>query len=349
MSKQLALFDDLATPRAENASAVVRPYVATEDRDIAGRLPRWLHLGTSSWSFPGWQGLVWAGHHGVDELAQTGLQAYAQHPLLRTVSVDRSYYRPLRAHEVSAYAEQLETARTKAPLLPPFKIVSKVWEEITTAIFPKYPRYGLRAGQRNPSFLDASRFIDEVLAVYLPYAEQFGPFVFELAPMPKGSVDDVTLTRRLASFLEALPPAFPWAFELRNEELLTPRWFAVLRAYRAAHVFTYWTAMPSLRVQLARHGSLASAPFVLARLMLPPFTRYADKKAEFAPFNRRIIPQSEMQDDVLDLLRAVLEANTKDTFILANNKAEGSAPLTLRALAQRVAGDLPFACRDAQV
>jgi len=48
-----------------------------------------------------------------------------------------------------------------------------------------------------------------------------------------------------------------------------------------------------------------------------------------------------MRDDVLDLLRAAEEADCSDAFILANNKAEGSAPLTVKALAERVSRELP--------
>jgi uncharacterized protein YecE (DUF72 family) len=163
--------------------------------------------------------------------------------------------------------------------------------------------------------------------------------VFELTPMPRGAFDERTLASKLEAFLGALPDTFGWAVELRNEELLTPRWHDVLRARGAAHVFTYWTAMPSLRTQLAGHGPITSA-FVVARLMLPPFARYADKKAAFAPFDRLVAPQADMRDDVLALLRAAEAAKCKDAFILANNKAEGSAPLTVRELAIRAAREL---------
>lgn len=63
-------------------------------RELAARLPPTLRLGTSSWSYPGWQGLVWEGEHSEQTLAKKGLPVYAQHPLLRTVSIDRSFYRP---------------------------------------------------------------------------------------------------------------------------------------------------------------------------------------------------------------------------------------------------------------
>ncbi len=340
---QLPLFGQAVeeAPRAE-----IHPLVTDDDREIAARVPPWIHLGTSSWSFPGWKGLVWKGQHAEDELARSGLRAYAQHPLLRTVCIDRSYYGPLRAEDVASYAAQVEEAATLATALPPFRLVSKVWDEITTAIFPAHPRYGARAGQPNPAFLDASRFIEEVLEPYRPFARHFGPFVFELTPMPRGALDDRALSNRVDAFLSALPETWSdgnatcaWAFELRNEELMTPRWHDVLRAHRAAHVFTFWTAMPSLRAQLARHGKIAS-PFVIARLMLPPFARYAEKRAEYAPFDRLVAPQPDLHDDVLSILRAAAEADCGEAFILANNKAEGSAPLTVRELAIRISREL---------
>lgn len=326
-------------------AAPIEPLVSDEDLAIASRVPSWIHFGTSSWSFPGWTGIVWKGRHEGDDLARAGLAAYAQHPLLRTVCVDRSYYGPLRAADVESYAKQLDQAAALAPSLPPFRLVSKVWEEITTAVFPRHPRYGARAGERNPTFLDADRFLSEVLEPYLPHARHFGPLVFELTPMPRGAVDADELADRVDGFLSRIEIAaassasFQWAFELRNEELMTSRWSDVLRAHRAAHVFTFWTAMPSIRVQLARHGKL-SAPFVIARLMLPPFMRYQDKKAEYAPFDRLVAPQPDMRDDVMALLRAAEEQGCESAFVLANNKAEGSAPLTVKGLAERAAREL---------
>ncbi|MEZ6184635.1 MAG: DUF72 domain-containing protein, partial [Planctomycetota bacterium] len=64
--------------------------VAPELRALAARLPPTVHLGTSSWSFPGWRGVVYDREANQRELAREGLRAYAQHPLLRAVGVDRT-------------------------------------------------------------------------------------------------------------------------------------------------------------------------------------------------------------------------------------------------------------------
>ena len=42
----------------------------------------------------------------------------------------------------------------------------------------------------------------------------------------------------------------------------------------------------------------------------------------------------------MNILRAAAEADCVEGFVLANNKAEGSAPLTVREIAIRVAREL---------
>jgi uncharacterized protein YecE (DUF72 family) len=152
--------------------------------------------------------------------------------------------------------------------------------------------------------------------------------------MPRGVMDEDQLAHRVDVFLSRLPPTFRYAFELRNAELLGRRWVDTLRAHGAAHVFNYWTAMPSLGEQLAA-GTHQSA-FMVVRLMLPPFTRYEVKKQELAPFNRLAAPQPAMRDDVELILRAAKEADCEDAYVIVNNKAEGSSPLTVKELARRV-------------
>jgi hypothetical protein len=59
-------------------------------------------MGTSSWGFGGWGGIVWDRAYPDDRLSREGLGAYAAHPLLRTVGVDRTHYRPMSVEELAA-------------------------------------------------------------------------------------------------------------------------------------------------------------------------------------------------------------------------------------------------------
>ena len=125
MTLQLSLFGD--------ADAVDPADVNDEVRCLGRSLPAAIHLGTSSWSFPGWTGLVFAPRNGKPAteqvLARHGLPAYAAHPLLRTVSLDRTFYAPLTREEFAAYAAQVpETFRfvIKAPAAFYLQVKSRV-------------------------------------------------------------------------------------------------------------------------------------------------------------------------------------------------------------------------------
>jgi hypothetical protein len=93
--------------------------------------------------------------------------------------------------------------------------------------------------------------------------------------------------------------------------------------------------MPSLAEQLAIPGTL-SADFVVVRLMQPPFSRYEDLRAAYAPFDRIVREDPDMRSDVILLLKIAKERALREAFVLAGNKAEGCAPRTVFALAERI-------------
>lgn len=49
---------------------------------MARALPDRVRLGTSSWAYPGWAGLVWDTEYPESLLSREGLRAYGEHPLL---------------------------------------------------------------------------------------------------------------------------------------------------------------------------------------------------------------------------------------------------------------------------
>lgn len=87
----------------------VRPVPPDETtRALAARLNPRIRLGASTWSYPGWAGIVWdEGPYAEAVLAKNGLAAYAQHPLLRCVGIARSFYRPLTEGQYARYAGQV--------------------------------------------------------------------------------------------------------------------------------------------------------------------------------------------------------------------------------------------------
>ncbi|HXO29109.1 MAG TPA: DUF72 domain-containing protein [Thermoanaerobaculia bacterium] len=229
---------------------------------LAARLPAGTYLGGSTWSFPGWAGLVYDRAHPAARLARHGLAAYARHPLLRAVGIDRTHYRPLSAAELAPYA---------AAVPPDFLFLVKAHEVCTLAHFPDHPRYGAERGRPNPLFLDAAYAAAEVVA---PYAEGLeakgGALLFEFAPQDLGPPR--RFAARLHAFLAALPPGPLYAVELRNRELLTADYAAALAAAGACHCLNVHPRMPDVRVQ-ARLAGVAAAPLTVGRWGPGPATK----------------------------------------------------------------------------
>src|SRR5215510_14043711 len=101
---QLALFD--LGPQAEPEPSGVGAARQPEEVEALGRrLPQGIRLGGSTWSFPGWAGLVYDRSYSPSRLAHEGLAAYARHPLLRAVGIDRTHYAPVEAVDLAAYRD----------------------------------------------------------------------------------------------------------------------------------------------------------------------------------------------------------------------------------------------------
>jgi uncharacterized protein YecE (DUF72 family) len=319
---QLGLFDRPDEEAGDPAEDMQR-----ELESIRSRLHARLRLGTSSWTFPGWAGLVYHQRY-QDQRAflRDSLGEYAQHPLMRTVGVDRGYYTPVLEEELAAYSSQLPRD---------FRAAMKVWNRVTMPGYPRHPRYGEDAGKENPSFLDAELFSQ---AVHEParagFSQHMGPWIVEIAPSPS-PLDPTWFCEKLDAFLDAAPKDFPFAVELRNRKLLTAEYARTLRKHGAAHVFNYWSRMPQIPDQMRVDGLLEGSLLVV-RLLLPPGQRYADLKDSYAPFDRLVAPQPKMREDVARLVRAALERDM-ECYVIVNNKAEGSSPLTVRALAELLA------------
>jgi uncharacterized protein YecE (DUF72 family) len=288
---------------------------------LAARVPQHVRFGTSSWTFPGWKGVVYRRPYANDTaFVRESLYEYARHPLFRTVGVDRSFYEPLPEATWRDYAEQ-------AP--PGFVFVPKVFRDLLT------PHLTDASGARvaNHAFLDPARF-DEVVgrALVSGLGATLGPVLLTLAPSA-GSVGRDEVERKLERFLGATS-GFRFAVELRDPSLLTARYLSILSAHGASHVFSYWERMPAISAQLEKARSLG--PVVVCRLLIPPGRKYDDQKEAFAPFDRIVEADHVMRRDVAALIDAA-GASGSEVFVLVNNKAEGSSPLTVRAIAEMIA------------
>jgi uncharacterized protein YecE (DUF72 family) len=296
----------------------------TDFERLRARIPPLVRFGTSTWNYPGWRGLVYHRDYGPKGAAARMLKEYAAFPLFGTVGIDSSYYGPPTEAVLRSYAENLPAG---------FPCISKVWSQLTIHTFTK-AQDREKAGKINPDFLSPDLFVEEI---YQPYqrhfAENTGPFVFEFQTIAKSShIGPEGFASRLDEFFSALPRDAQYAVEVRNDDFLTPMYFAVLREHGVAHVLSSWTRMPPLGHQLDLPGSI-TAPFILARALLRPGRTYNEAVDAFAPYDQIREPNPKLRRDLARLVEEAVRLRIP-AYLLVNNRAEGSAPLTIAAVAE---------------
>jgi uncharacterized protein YecE (DUF72 family) len=315
-------------------AATVRPQPADPAlQALAAELPALAHLGTSSWTYLGWAGLVWDGDYADADLSKQGLRAYAQHPLLRTVSIDRSFYRPLTASQYSRYASQVPDD---------FRFVVKAPSLIADASLRYDQGQGMKA---NPAFLDPVLAVQQFVQPALEgLGTKIGALVFELSPLPDHLLSNMPeVLLRLKTILAALPDLRPLApdgvvaVEVRNRQFLTPEFVAVLRGVGATYCLGLHPKLPPIQDQLQLLRALWPGPLVCRwnlHARHGPFGYEAAAKL-YGPYGKTVDPDPETRMALARVIAGTVGAGQR-AYVTVSNKAEGSAPLSVAALAQAV-------------
>ncbi len=310
-------------PQARRKGVTAAPFRA-EQTELAARLPAAIHLGTSSWSYPGWEGLVYEGSHSEAKLARDGLPAYAVHPLLHTVGIDRTFYGPIGELDYARYAGQVPAH---------FRFLVKAPMAITSSYLPgDGGRYA-----ESPYYFDPEYAAREfVLPALAGLGEKAGPLVFQFPPQRELTRNPDLFVNRLYRFLKALPPYPLYAVEIRDPELMTHRFFMCLKTTGVHFCLASHARMPGPAAQIAAlRAVIAEGPFI-ARWSLHSGFKYEDAKARYYPFNRLV---DEDPDSRAVLAEACVQATRagQPCFVIVNNKAEGSSPLSIEKLAAAIA------------
>ncbi|MDE1183136.1 DUF72 domain-containing protein [Paraburkholderia sp.] len=320
-------------PKKRRSREVLPAAPAADVLAIAATLPPNVHLGTSSWSFPGWNGIVYGDDYSNSKLSRDGLAAYGAHPLLRTVSIDRSFYSPLSITDYLRYAQQVPDH---------FRFIVKAPASVTDAT--------VRAERGepvslNPCFLNAQIATDDFVRPCLEgLGAKAGALVFQFSPLPDQMLaQPAELIERLAAFFSELP-ALPeqsdtcYAIEIRDASLLTPRFIRMLKTVGVRYCVGIHARMPDPLRQAAALALLDGEPAgpLIVRWSLHGGFKYEQAKAKYEPFDA-LVDEDPATRQALAELAARYAIAGQPVVIAANNKAEGSAPLTCVKLAQAIA------------
>lgn len=288
------------------------------------------YVGTSSWKYEGWLGLIYSHDKYLryfkssppklqkERFERTCLAEYAQ--TFKTVCLDAGFYQFPTAKLLDGYFSQVPSD---------FRLSLKVTEDITVKRFPNLPRYGKRAGQVNERFLDADLFVASFLTPLAPYRAQIGTLFFEFSQFHVGDWErGREFVAYLDAFLDKLPKGWDYSVEVRNESLLHPRYFEALHHHGVAHTFNSWSRMPPVAEQMRMIGN-ETADFCSARFLLKPGRSYEQAVKAFTPYTEIKEPNLEARMALARLLSRSSLGRTKRRYIYVNNRLEGCAPWTI--------------------
>lgn len=305
--------------------------------ELATQLPGQLRLGVSTWSYPGWDGLVWDGAYDASVLSKKGLAAYSQHPLMRTVSVDRSFWRPLTIEQYAQMAAQVPAD---------FRFLIKCPNVVTDAQVRSEDGKGQSP---NPAFLTPELAVQQfVQPALLGLGNKLGVLLFQLSPLPWDWLRrSGALLERLAQVLAAVrhalsalgsPPHAIVAVEVRDPELLTPAFAEVLKAHGATYCLGLHGKMPPIEAQLPILRALWPGPLVCRWNLNRIFGAYGypDAQKKHEPFNE-IRSEDTHTRSVLAQTIAGITGAGQPAFVTISNDAEGCAPRSIALLGQAIA------------
>jgi uncharacterized protein YecE (DUF72 family) len=281
-----------------------------------------IRYGTCSWKYPSWAGIVYSSAEPANFLAE-----YAEK--FDSVEIDQwfwSLFRPDR----TVLPRPATVAEYRASVPDSFRFTIKAPNSITLTHF--YKEKGDASLVPNPHFLERDltlKFLDAVM--------RLGPclglvnFQFEYLNKQKTAGLGEFLDK-LAAFFGELPTDVPYAVEIRNPSWLTERYFTSLAALGAAPVLLHGYYMPDVvGVWDTFRDSITGAPVI--RLHGPD--REGMERETGQNWGKIVKPR----DDELDRIALAVHGMLKregTVWMNVNNHYEGSAPLTIERLRQRI-------------
>lgn len=275
-----------------------------------------LRIGTCSWKFPSWAGIVYSAAEGIDFLAE-----YAGR--YDTVEVDQWFWSLFAGEPRLPNPADVEAYRRAVP--DGFRFTVKAPNALTlTHHYAKAKGDPLIA---NPHFLSPELFA-RFLATLEPMGEKLGPIILQFGYLNRQHLNGQgELLQRLAEFLDAIPPGRQCAVEIRNPRWLNREHFGFIAEHGLVPVLLqgYW--MPAVwEVHQEHRDLLRRCRTVVLRLHGPD--REGMEEQAGKRWDRLVVQRDDELRQIAAMVQELLDAGV-EVYLNANNHYEGCAPLTI--------------------
>lgn len=278
-------------------------------------------MGTCSWKYDSWQGLVYPpGGESLNHLAE-----YARH--FNTVEVDQWFWSLFGVDKV-----KLPDAGTVEEYLHSvpkgFQFTIKVPNSITLSHFYTHGKSKTAPVEVNPHFFSAALF-NEFLKRIEPLGEHIGVLMFQFEYLNRMKMpSQIEFLKRFTKFISACSRNFNYSVETRNPNYLNERYFEFLNSHNLYHVFVQGYYMPPISEVYQKNSGYIRD---LAVIRLMGSDRYGIEERAGNKWDTVIDPRDKELPDIVAIIRALEERKVK-VYVNVNNHYEGSAPLTIKKI-----------------
>jgi uncharacterized protein YecE (DUF72 family) len=298
-----------------------------------------LRLGTCSWKYDSWKGLVYEA--GKAYRPNDYLVDYARR--LGSVEVDQWFWSLFPG---SLRLPDPSIARLYAKSVPEdFVFTVKAPNALTlTHYYAKQtPQNAAFANRPNPHFLDHD-LLGRFLEALSPLESKLGPVMFQFEYLNKQKMPSKEVFfERFGAFVDKAPKGYQYAVEVRNPNYYSTAFFEFLKDRGLGFVYLDGYYMPPIGEVFEKFAP-ETASFQVVRLHGGDRLEIEGQTGEV--WDRIVAPKPGGLKSAAKIVRANAKKRVL-TYLNLNNHYEGSAPLSMRRFLDVLAGkkigdDAPF-------
>ncbi|NNF46306.1 MAG: DUF72 domain-containing protein [Desulfofustis sp.] len=291
-----------------------------------------LHIGTCSWKYDSWRGLIYPEQKKINYLLE-----YSRH--FRTVEVDQWFW-SLFGEDTAVMPKPAVVREYGSSVPDDFIFCAKVPNSITlTHHYTKNKKEVLRP---NPCFLSVP-LMERFLSALEPLGDKLGPLVFQFEYLNKKKIGSLgEFINRFGKFARQLPDGYDYFVETRNPNYLKKPFFDFLASAHLHPVFIQGYYMPPI-FQIYNQFKEQVRNKTMIRLLGPE--RQKIEKQTGNSWDAIVAPKDKDIDQLKTML-GELAAREVETFLYVNNHFEGSAPRTISRIAEALGLPAPSLIHD---
>ncbi|MBT4131905.1 MAG: DUF72 domain-containing protein [Candidatus Marinimicrobia bacterium] len=284
---------------------------------MAGRL----HIGTCSWKYPSWEGLVYD-----SKKPENFLQEYARK--YESVEIDQWFWSLFGIDKV--VLPKTEVVQEYIDSVPSnFRFVIKAPNSLSLTHLYKSQTSG--ALVENPHFLSPDLY-QTFLNSMGPMQHQIGAINLQFEYLNKVKISSPQLfLDQFVNFIKNIDTTIPLCIEIRNPNFLNSNYFQTLTQHSIGHTFCQGYYMPDILAVYDDFSQHLQGTSII-RLLGPD--RQGIEKTTGKSWDKVVAPKDSEIPGIARLVRKMVDQAGMDIYLNVNNHYEGSAPATIEKLLQ---------------